>query len=157
MPDSATSDPDAKEPKDSKEKKSPAKKIAALAATILWVVGFSLNFVIKPGERFIWVPDALLLLGFWPLLFVYKAGWTWFGFGVCNMAIGFFLELMVHLPSDIFKSPDQIIVRDHLIQMHSPLTWILIGAISTLYGLFRMIKTVIKWGLKVTKPKEDPQ
>lgn len=142
--------------KPEKEKKSPAKKIAALVATILWVVGFGLNFVIKPGERLIWVPDALLLIGFWPLLFVYKAGWTWFGFGVCNIAIGFFLELMVHLPIDTFKSQDQIIVRDHLIQMHSPITWIRIGIVSAIYGAFRMIKTIVKWLIKLYRAQAKP-
>lgn len=132
-------------------KKTLAKKIAALVATVLWVVGFGLNFVIKPGERLIWMPDSFLLIGFWPLLFVYKAGWTWFGFGACNMVIGFFLELMRHLPQDVFKSQDQIIVRDHLIQMHVPIIWILIGAASAAYGVFRMVKTVAKWILKRSK------
>lgn len=137
--------------KRTKEQKSPAKKFATILATVLWVVGFGLNFVIKPGERLIWMPDALLLIGFFPLLFVYKAGWTWFGFGVCNMVIGFFLQLLRHLPNDIFKSQDQLVVRDHLIQMHVPLVWILIGAASTVYGVFRMVKTIVKWLLKKSR------
>lgn len=157
MPESA-SDSNNSPPKKSKSK---AVKIAGALSTVLWVIGFILPFVFKPESPYVWVSDTLLLCGFWPLLFVYRAGWTWVIFGVLNVLIGFGLELVTHLmPAipDSFWTPDKIAMKPafeqmskHIAEMHPCLPWILIGAISTIYGIIRIIKTIIKWIIKKSK------
>lgn len=53
------------------------KKIGAIASAALWCLGIGLAFVIKPDSMFIPVPDALLLLGFLPLLFMWRFSFPW--------------------------------------------------------------------------------
>jgi uncharacterized membrane protein YfcA len=140
----------------SDEKKKPTKaraaKIAGLAATILWVAGFAILFIIPAKSPFIWLSDFLLLLGFWPLLWIWRPGWPWIIFGVLNMAIGFFLEIAYALPDTNF-TPEMKIVRNHLHDMHSSLTWILVGFVSALFGVFRTNKQIWQWITARSKQK----
>ena len=48
-----------------KEKKSKAAQIAGIASTVLWILGFVLTFTVPAGNPFVWLGDALLLIGFW--------------------------------------------------------------------------------------------
>src|SRR5271163_2310335 len=84
---------------DQAEKKTGKAKIAALSSTILWVVAFVLLFVIPSGSGYIWLSDFLLLVGFFPLLWVYPAGWTWLIFGILNTFIGVILFIGYYLPN----------------------------------------------------------
>ncbi|HEY9676515.1 MAG TPA: hypothetical protein V6C76_00835 [Drouetiella sp.] len=119
------------------KEKSKAAKIAAIASTILWVVGFGLAFVIPAASPFGWVPDAMLLVGFFPLLYAWKPGWPWVVFGVLNTFVGFVLLVAAFMPDTNF-TPEMILVRKHLAEQHSPYTWMVIGILSTIFGAVRM-------------------
>lgn len=56
--------------------------IVSVLSTVLWAVSIVLSFVIKPGDSRIFMPDALLLLGFFPLLWLWRRGWITFLFGL---------------------------------------------------------------------------
>lgn len=115
---------------------------ATILSLVFWVVGFALAFVIPPLSKFYWVPDALLLIGFWPLLFVWRPAWPWCLFGILNVLIGFILEMMVFLPDTNFTT-EMKLVRKHLTEYHCALAWILIGFVSLAYGLFRSVKAIV--------------
>ncbi|MBX9669767.1 MAG: hypothetical protein K2X93_19240 [Candidatus Obscuribacterales bacterium] len=140
------------------KKKSLGLKIAGALSTVLWIGGFVLPFVLPSTSRFVWLSDTLLLIGFWPLLFVYRTGWTWVVFGVLNILLGFGLELvhwlMLSIP-DTFWTPDKAAFKpmfegmaEHIRVMHPFLPWMLIGAVSAVYGVFRIVKTIIIWLFK---------
>lgn len=160
-------------------KKMSASKIAGIVSAVLWILGFALAFVIPADNPLMWVPDALLLIGFFPLLFFWKPSWPWLVFGVLNVAIGFILLVGTFIPVDTLtsemnkareqltaqKSPYATVfsesstqqmahVHTHLVKQHSPWTWMIIGIVSTIYGIVRMIKNMIKWA---AKKKTDSQ
>jgi uncharacterized membrane protein len=119
-------------------------KTAGMISCVLWILGFALSFVIPGKSAYSWVPDTLLLVGFFPVMFVHPAGWTWLVFGILNVAIGFILEIGYQLPDDVF--PVEVnILRKGLQATHPTLVWILLGAICTVYGVFRIIKTVVRF------------
>ncbi len=154
-------------------KKMSASKIAGIVSAVLWIVGFALAFVIPADNPFMWVPDAMLLIGFFPLLFFWKPSWPWLVFGILNVVIGFVLLVGTFIPVDTLttemkkareqlteqKSPYASVfsesstqqmahVHTHLVKQHSPWTWMLVGVFSTIYGIVRMIKNTIKWAAK---------
>lgn len=153
-----------------KSKSMSASKIAGIVSAVLWIVGFALAFVVPSNSPFMWVPDALLLIGFFPLLIFWKPSWPWLVFGVLNVVIGFVLLVATFLPvetltAEMAKAREQLTatkspyasmfsptateqmahVHTHLAKQHSPWTWMIIGVISTIYGVVRMIKNTIKW------------
>lgn len=131
-------------------------KIGTILSTVLWIIGFILLFVIKPDSPLVFLSDTLLLIGFWPILFVWRAGWTWLVFGLLNIFIGFFLELSKFLPTETMSPSMQAAyeqAKSHVISMHPAIVWILIGAASALFGLFRICKTI--W-LYISKRKSKP-
>lgn len=132
-----------------KEKSSRARagKIAGIVSAFLWIAGIALAFVITPSSPYIWVPDALLLLGFVPLLFFWSPSWPWIIFGLFNAAIGFLLQTIEYLPDSQFPS-DLVKAKTHLAQYHEPNTWMIIGFFSTAYGLGRLMKNIICWCLR---------
>ena len=120
-------------------------KFGTILSTVLWLIGFILLFVFKPNDPLVYLSDTFLLIGFWPLLFVWRAGWTWLVFGLLNIFIGFFLELAKFLPTDMMTPAMQQAyeqAKEHIISMHPAIVWILIGAVSALFGLFRIGKTI---------------
>jgi len=154
-------------------KRMTASKIAGIVSAVLWIVGFALAFVIPADNPLIWIPDALLLIGFFPLLFFWKPSWPWLVFGILNVIIGFVLLVGTFIPVDTLtgemkKAREQLTaqnspyasvfsetstaqmaqVHTHLVKQHSPWTWMLIGVFSTVYGLVRMIKNIFKWAAK---------
>lgn len=156
-----------------KSKKMSASKIAGIVSAVLWILGFALAFVIPAENPLMWVPDALLLIGFFPLLFFWKPSWPWLVFGILNVVIGFVLLVGTFIPVDTLttemkkareqltaqKSPYASVfsetsteqmahVHTHLVKQHSPWTWMLVGVFSTIYGIVRMIKNMIKWAAK---------
>ncbi len=145
----------------SKPQKSGSLKIAGTLSMVLWIVGFVLPFALTKDSPYVWVSDTFLLIGFWPLLFYNKAGWTWVVFGVLNIVAGFGLELVQHLVPNIpesFWTPEKLAYKPwfmnmhhHITDMHPCLPWIIIGALSTVYGIFRITKTIIKFIIKQTK------
>ncbi len=63
-----------------KSKSMSASKIAGIVSAVLWIVGFALAFVVPSTSPFMWVPDALLLIGFFPLLIFLEAELAMAGF-----------------------------------------------------------------------------
>ncbi len=135
--------------KTKKKEKSAAAKKAAVLSAVLWGVGFLLLFVLEPGSRYVWTSDALLLLGFFPGLFLYRAGWTWFVFGLINTFTGFMLIMATiidkYIDDKSVLTPQFYAAQDHITKMHPGLTWILLGLVAVLFGLFRMTRTIIRW------------
>lgn len=154
-------------------KKMSASKIAGIVSAALWILGFALAFLIPADNPLMWVPDALLLIGFFPLLFFWKPSWPWLVFGVLNVIIGFVLLVGTFIPvgtltSEMNKAREQLTaqkspyasvfsesstqqmahVHTHLVKQHSPWTWMIIGIVSTIYGIVRMIKNMIRWAAK---------
>ncbi len=127
-----------------KKKKRGAAKVAAIASTVLWILGFALAFVVPATSPFGWVPDGMLLVGFFPLLYAWRPGWPWLVFGVLNVCIGFLLLVAAYIPDTNFTR-DMIIVRKHLAEQHSPFTWMTIGVVSTIFGITRMSAHLIEW------------
>jgi len=130
--------------KEKKKKKTGAAKVAAIASTVLWVLGFALAFVIPARSPFGWIPDGMLLVGFFPLLYAWRPGWPWVVFGVLNTIIGFLLLIAFYIPDTNFTN-DMIIVRKHLAEQHSPFTWMTIGIVSTIFGMARMSLHLFQW------------
>lgn len=145
-------------------------KWATISSAVLWIVGFLLLIVVPADSPFVWVSDALLLLGFFPLLILWKPSWPWLVFGVLNVVIGFALLVATYLPvealtSEMAKAHQQLVeakspyaaafsetssaqmahIHTHVVKQHSPWTWMILGVISTIYGVIRMIKNTIKW------------
>jgi hypothetical protein len=145
--------PDAQET-DKQEKPRKKGSVAAIASTILWVLGFGLAFVIPGNSRFTWVPDTLLLIGFFPVMYIYPAGWTWLVFGILNTAIGFILEIGYHLPDESFP-PEVNTLRKGLQATHPTLVWILLGVVCTIFGIIRMVKNTYRFFLRRAQSKKD--
>lgn len=126
------------------------KQIILISSAIIWIIGLVLAFLIPPTSQFIWLPDALLLLGFFPLLIGWRPSWPWIVFGVLNICIGFVLLVSQYLP-DTSLPKEMMIVRRHLLNYHVPMVWMLIGAIATVYGTIRMFVNMLIWGFKRLK------
>jgi len=124
--------------KEETAKKLTLAKRAGLAATVIWVIAFILIFVVPKNSPYIWVSDALLLIGFWPLLLIWRPGWPWLIFGICNIVIGFLLLISIYLDDSNF-TPQMVAVKKHIADAHSPFTWITIGCLSSMYGIARML------------------
>lgn len=148
---------------DGKPQKSTGLKFATTLSMVLWIVGFVLPFILKKGNPYVWISDTCLLTGFWPLMFYNKAGWTWLVFGILTVALGFGLELIQFLMPQVpqtFWTPEKMAYKPwfmnmhhHITDMHPSMPWILIGGASTIYGVFRIIKTIVKWILKMVRRK----
>ena len=124
--------------------------VATVVSTVLWVLSIILAFMIKPGHALAFVPDALLLLGFFPLLILWRRGWVILLFGFFNAFIGFFLLLLEFLPDEKFTGAMQA-MRQHLLSMHSCWTWMTVGVVALLWGSLSIAVTVTNWFLKKRK------
>lgn len=120
------------------------RQLAAYGSAAIWTASFFLAFVIPPGTPMIWVPDTLLLLGFVPLLVIWKPAWPWLVFGSCNLGIGFVLAVAPFVEDSMLPG-EMSAVRHHLAEFHVPLVWILLGTASVVYGLVRLVKSLIAW------------
>ena len=130
-----------------RKKKKPVEKkvlVATIGSTAMWVMSIVLAFVIKPGESLAFVPDALLLLGFFPLLILWRRGWLTFLFGLFNALIGFFLLVLQYLDDDKFTGPMQL-MRNHLLSMHCSWTWIILGLVALIWGASSMAVSLVRW------------
>ena len=116
-------------------------KIAGVSSLIMWVLGVVASFVIKPNSVLIYVPDALLLSGFLPLLYSWRFSWPWIIFGGFNLAIGFLLLFVTTINDSYFPSalwPG----KHHLADYHPGLTWMLMGLACCLFGFGRLLKNL---------------
>jgi hypothetical protein len=134
------------------EKKS--HRMASILATVLWVVGFALAFVIPKTSPWLWLSDGLLLLGFWPLLWTYRTRWLWLIFGALNAGIGFILLVAQYIPDEYFSGHGDVLkVKAHLAEYHFPWAWILIGLVSFLIGFVRVLIALVAW-IRMRNSKE---
>jgi hypothetical protein len=90
---------------------------------------------------FIYVPDVMLMFGFFPLLFLWRFSWTWLIFGVLNIGIGLLLQVIEYSPDNLFP-PDLLTPKHHLAQFHPPIVWWLTGFLAVLVGSVRLIKNI---------------
>jgi hypothetical protein len=125
---------------------------ATIGSTLMWVLSIVLALVIKTGDRLAFVPDALLLLGFFPLLMLWRRGWLTFLFGLFNALIGFFLLIVRYLPDDKFTGAAGQ-MRDHLLNMHSAWTWLILGLVALIWGASSIAVSLVRLVLK--KPSKE--
>jgi hypothetical protein len=110
---------------------------ATIASTALWLVSIIAAFQIKPENPLIWLPDALLLLGFFPLLILWRQGWLTFLFGLSNAFIGLFLLVLKYLESDKFTG-QMLSMKEHLVDYHNPWSWLLVGLVAFIWGAIQI-------------------
>jgi hypothetical protein len=117
-------------------------RIAAIISGLIWTISLFLSFVVATNSPYIWMPDFLLLVGFCPLLYIWRPVWPWFVFGLLNAFIGMVLETTKFLPDQIF--PGEIVkLKHHLSEFHVGLVWILIGLGAIFYGALRLVRGLI--------------
>ncbi len=140
--------------------RKPSKKSNILAA-LVWILSLGLAFRISPSSGFIWVPDALLLFGFYPLLISIKSPWLWLGFGLLDFFAGCMLLIVSYFPKAEFVQYEQLFhvnlveFNAHLQSYHPYYTWALIGILSALIGLVLLIIRLCVWLFRVlAKPKQ---
>lgn len=122
--------------------KSKKNKIAGWSACALWVLSIILSFAIAPNSPFIWIPDAVLLIGFFPLIWICPYSIVWIIFGVLNALIGWFLLLLTCIPDSALPA-QSIGIKKHLAEYHPYWSWILLGLFVALCGTVRICVNTI--------------
>lgn len=118
-------------------------RLSSILAIVLWVASIVLAFIIKPNTALIWLPDALLLMGFLPLLLLWNRSWVWILFGIINGAIGFFVLLLRYIPDSVFP-PESVIVKQHLTEYHPYEPWVVLGILCLVYGLVLLVLRIAR-------------
>jgi hypothetical protein len=79
-----------------------------------------------------------------------RQSWLILLFGLSNAFIGFFLLVLTHLESDKFVG-EVLMMKQHLITMHSPWAWLYLGLLIALWGavastidLVKLVKRLIR-------------
>jgi hypothetical protein len=127
-----------------------ARKISAIASCIIWIAGIGVAFLIKPGTNLIYVPDALMLLGFVPLLYAWRFSWPWLVFGAINFGIGVFLQAIAFIPDSYF--PQNLWPpKHHLAEYHPSITWWVFGGFALTFGIVRLFKNLSKLARRPAK------
>jgi hypothetical protein len=118
-----------------------AEKIALWSSIVIWVSGIGIAFVLNPTSPFVCVSDGLLLVGFLPLLFLWRFSMPWMIFGIFNMLIGFFLLMLSQMSNELF--PQQFWpMKTHLAQYHPSTIWLLLGFVCLAFGIVRFAKNM---------------
>jgi len=124
--------------------KAPSKK-SSIVAAIMWVIGIILAFKIPPSSNFIWLPDALLLFGFYPLFISSKSPWLWLIFGFIDIFISGILLIAASAPPEELTRLHVLEMNNHMQSYHPYYTWAIIGFISTFIALIQLALQIIKW------------
>ena len=119
-------------------------KAATIISTLCWIVSIALSCTLKADNIWIWLPDLFLLIGFFPLLIVWRRHWLTFLFGLFNAGIGFFLIILKYLPDEKFTGT-LAGMRNHLLTMHSGYCWLVVGVFALLWGIIGIAAIFIKW------------
>lgn len=125
------------------ETKSNRKKIAGWIACGLWAVSILLSFLIPTSSALIWVPDAVLLIGFFPLIWICPYSFVWLLFGILTTFIGSFLLLLTNIP-DSAMPLDTHAIKHHLAEYHPCWSWMLLGLLVTIAGVIKFVANMIK-------------
>ena len=120
-----------------------AKKIGGIASCVIWITGIGLAFLIPPKSPWIYVPDTLLLLGFFPLLYLWRFSWPWIVFGLLNVGIGILLQVIEYSEDTLFPA-DLLKPKHHLAEYHPATVWWFSGIIATMFGVGRLIKNLVE-------------
>lgn len=120
-----------------------ARQFVGVASCLIWILGIGLAFVIPPSSNFIYVPDALLMFGFFPLLYLWKYSWPWLVFGLLNLGIGVLLMVIEYSPDNLFPA-NLLKPKHHLADYHPAVVWYITGLFAALFGAGRMIKNIYK-------------
>ncbi len=131
------------------------KKKSSLLAVLLWTMSFILAFRIPPHSQYIWIPDALLLLGFFPLLIAGRARWLWLAFGLGNLVVGATLALAICIPDRLFEPYHMAQMNAHLRLYHPYLVWLLISLLSAVIGVILLIISLASWLIKIADKKQN--
>jgi hypothetical protein len=123
---------------ENKSKKSTKRKIAGWSAIGLWLLSIAMSFAIAPSSNLIWLPDALLLIGFFPLIWLCPYSILWITFGLFTAAIGFILLVLTNIPDSALPAQTWAI-KKHLAEYHPAWSWLIIGTVATIYGTIRFL------------------
>lgn len=134
--------------------RSSARQFVGMTSCVIWILGIGLAFVIPPESNFIYVPDALLMLGFFPLLYLWKYSWPWLVFGLLNLGIGILLMVIEYSPDNLFPA-DLLKPKHHLADYHPAVVWYTTGVFATMFGVGRMIKNIYKMIARRGQPKSS--
>lgn len=129
--------------KPKKKETSRAHKIAGWSACALWVLSIVLSFCIPPNSPSIWLPDTVLLLGFFPLIWICPWSLVWIAWGVLTTFIGWFLLLLTCIPDSSLPAQSHDI-KHHLAQYHLCWPWQILGVMVTISGTIRLIINIVK-------------
>jgi hypothetical protein len=130
--------------------RAPSKKSSIIAA-VIWIVSVIFAFTIPPPSKFIWLPDALLLFGFYPLFISMRSAWLMLAFGVINFFVGFGLLIMQCAPKEELIRLEHIArfnlieTSSHVIAYHPYYVWGLIGILSAIIGLGQLLFRLFIW------------
>lgn len=151
--DESSAQPADESPEPQKSKKTQVTretKLASWTACGLWVLSIILSFCIAPKSAQIWIPDAVLLLGFYPLIWVCPWSLVWIAWGILTTFIGWFLLLLTCLPDSSLPA-QSIGVKQHLAEYHVCWPWLIMGALITICGTIRLIINTVKLLRRKTK------
>ncbi len=119
---------------------------ASVIATLFWICGFALAFLLPKGTFAMSSADALLLLGFFPLLWKVRARWLWLVFGILNIGIGCVLLIAQFLPEEVLTAHiDLAKLQVHLSEYHFPYVWLIVGAVAVMIGIGRLTVGGLAW------------
>jgi hypothetical protein len=127
--------------------RSLSRKISVCSSAIIWVLGIVVAFIFKPPSPFINMSDGLLLLGFVPLLYMWRFSIPWIVFGLFNGGIGIFL-LLLSLLNDSYFPASLWGPKHHLAEYHPYMTWILFAFGCCLFGSVRLAKNLYLMGAR---------
>ncbi|MBX9687238.1 MAG: hypothetical protein K2X27_11085 [Candidatus Obscuribacterales bacterium] len=130
------------------------KKIAGLSALLLWVLSIAFSFAIPPSSEQIWLPDAILLVGFFPLLWICPFSLVWLAFGILTTFIGAFLLLLSCIP-DASMPAQSVSIKHHLAEYHPCWTWMILGLIATVAGAIKSLISLSKILLNKAKKQRE--
>lgn len=138
----------------SEKKHSSFAGFAAILSTLLWLASIFLAFQIPKESTWFWLPDGLLLLGFIPLLMLWRKAWLTLLFGICNTLIGFFLLILTYLESEKFVG-EVLAMKEHLIHFHSPWIWMIFGIIPIFWALVEFSAGIFKFILRRIRTRQQ--
>lgn len=128
---------------ETKANKSGKHKVATVISCLIWILSIVLSFMIPPSSAYIWVPDAILLLGFFPLIFICPYSLVWIAFGILTSFIGFFLLLLTNIPEAALPL-DTHKIKQHLEEYHPCWSWMLIGLFGTVSGFVKLSLNILR-------------
>lgn len=119
------------------------KKFAVWISCALWGLSILLSFSIPTSSNLIWLPDTVLLLGFFPLIWICPFSLVWIAFGLLTAFIGSFLLLLINIPDSALPAAT-LPVKKHLAEFHPWWSWLLIGVLVTICGAMRMLINIVR-------------